>query len=107
MKQRPIAFIEEVRRTANIVSFIKQSVPLTEIGMSWKGACPFCGAKDRFNVRSEPPVFHCFGCGEGGDVFKFVMLRGRVSSPEAIELVARRFGIPVPKAVSSNEENAT
>ena len=68
------------------------------MGTSWKGLCPFHQEKTpSFNVRSEPPVFHCFGCGEGGDVFKFVMLHERVCFPEAIELVARRFGVPVPE----------
>ena len=48
-------------------------------------------------MRAEPAVFHCFGCGEGGDVFKFVMLHERVSFPEAVETLARRFGVPVPE----------
>ena len=48
-------------------------------------------------MRSEPPIFHCFGCGAGGDVFKFVMLHERVSFPEAVESLARRFGIAVPE----------
>src|SRR5262249_16269371 len=75
-----------------------ESVPLKKTGASWKGLCPFHNEKTpSFNVRSEPAVFHCFGCGEGGDVFKFVMLRERVSFPEAIELVARRFGIAIPE----------
>jgi DNA primase len=51
-------------------------------------------------VRQEPAVFHCFGCGEGGDVFKFVMLHERVGFPEAIEMVARRFGVPIPETRS-------
>ncbi len=94
----PDSFVDEVRRTANIVSFISEVVPLRKTGASWKGLCPFHNEKSpSFNVRSEPPVFHCFGCGEGGDVFKFVMLRERVNFPEAIEIVARRFGIVVPE----------
>ena len=94
----PDSFVDEVRRTANIVSFISEVVPLKKTGASWKGLCPFHNEKSpSFNVRSEPPVFHCFGCGEGGDVFKFVMLRERVNFPEAIEIVARRFGIVVPE----------
>jgi DNA primase len=90
--------VDEVRRTANIVAYIQESVPLKKTGASWKGLCPFHNEKTpSFNVRSEPPVFHCFGCGEGGDLFKFVMLRERVAFPEAIEMVARRFGIPIPE----------
>jgi DNA primase len=94
----PDSFVEEVRRTADIVRYISEHVSLRKMGTSWKGLCPFHQEKTpSFNVRSEPPLFHCFGCGEGGDVFKFVMLHERVGFPEAIETVARRFGIPVPE----------
>jgi DNA primase len=72
-------------------------VSLKKLGASWKGLCPFHQEKTpSFNVRSEPPVFHCFGCGEGGDVFTFVMKHDRLSFPEAVEAVARRFGVTVP-----------
>jgi DNA primase len=91
-------FVEEVRRVADIVRLISEHVALKKAGNSWKGLCPFHNEKTpSFNVRSEPAVFHCFGCGEGGDVFKFVMLHERVGFPEAIESVARRFGVPVPE----------
>jgi DNA primase len=94
----PDAFVEEVRRTADIVRLISDHVSLRKMGTSWKGLCPFHQEKTpSFNVRAEPAAFHCFGCGEGGDVFKFVMLRERASFPEAVEIVARRFGIPVPE----------
>ncbi|MGE0453074.1 MAG: DNA primase [Vicinamibacteria bacterium] len=94
----PDSFIDEVRHTADIVRFISEFVPLKKAGASWKGLCPFHNEKTpSFNVRAEPPVFHCFGCGEGGDVFKFLMLKERVSFPEAVEQVARRFGISVPE----------
>jgi DNA primase len=73
-------------------------VALRKMGTSFKGLCPFHQEKTpSFNVRQEPAVFHCFGCGEGGDVFKFAMLHERVSFPEAIEMVARRFGVPIPE----------
>jgi DNA primase len=94
----PESFVEEVRRTADIVRVISEHVALRKLGTSWKGLCPFHQEKTpSFNVRSEPAVFHCFGCGEGGDVFKFMMLRERVSFPEAVEGLARRFGVPVPE----------
>ena len=94
----PDSFVEEVRRTADIVRYISEHVSLRKMGTSWKGLCPFHQEKTpSFNVRQDPPLFHCFGCGEGGDVFKFAMLHERVSFPEAIEAVARRFGIPVPE----------
>jgi DNA primase len=94
----PDSFVEEVRRTADIVRYISEHVSLRKMGTSWKGLCPFHQEKTpSFNVRQDPPLFHCFGCGVGGDVFKFVMLHERVGFPEAIETVARRFGIPIPE----------
>jgi DNA primase len=94
----PDGFVEEVRGAADIVRVISEHVPLKKMGTSWKGLCPFHQEKTpSFNVRSEPAVFHCFGCGEGGDVFKFVMLHERVSFPEAAESLARRFGVAVPE----------
>jgi DNA primase len=94
----PDSFVDEVRRTADIVRYVSEQVALKKMGASWKGLCPFHNEKTpSFNVRSEPPIFHCFGCGEGGDVFKFVMLHEKVSFPEAVETVARRFGVSVPE----------
>src|SRR5512134_1732671 len=94
----PDSFVEEVRRVADIVRVISEHVALKKMGTSWKGLCPFHQEKTpSFNVRQEPAVFHCFGCGEGGDVFKFLMLRERMSFPEAVEALARRFGVPVPE----------
>jgi DNA primase len=94
----PGGFVDEVKRSADIVRLIQDHVALKKMGASWKGLCPFHEERTpSFNVRQEPPLFHCFGCGEGGDVFKFVMLRERCGFPEAVEIVARRFGIPVPE----------
>src|SRR5574340_385223 len=97
----PDSFVEEVRHAADIVRVISEHVALKKLGNSWKGLCPFHQEKTpSFNVRQDPAVFHCFGCGEGGDVFKFVMLRERVSFPEAIEMLAHRFGVPVPQGAA-------
>ncbi len=94
----PDSFVDDVRRAADIVRVISEHVALKKMGASWKGLCPFHQEKTpSFNVRQEPAVFHCFGCGEGGDVFKFLMIRERMSFPEAVETLARRFGVPVPE----------
>jgi DNA primase len=94
----PESFVEEVRRAADIVRVISDHVALKKMGTSWKGLCPFHQEKTpSFNVRAEPAVFHCFGCGVGGDVFKFLMLHERLSFPEAVESLARRHGVPVPE----------
>jgi len=94
----PDSFVEEVRRTADIVRVISEHVALKKMGTSWKGLCPFHGEKSpSFNVRSEPAIFHCFGCGVGGDVFKFVMMHERVGFPDAVESLARRYGLTIPE----------
>ncbi len=91
----PENFKDEVKRTADLVAYISEFVRLKKVGASWKGLCPFHQEKTpSFNVRGE--FFHCFGCGEGGDIFKFAMLHEKLSFPEAVEAVARRFGIQVP-----------
>jgi DNA primase len=95
----PDSFVDEVRRAADIVRVISEHVSLRKMGTSWKGLCPFHQEKTpSFNVRAEPAIFHCFGCGAGGDVFKFLMLFERVSFPEAVEALARRHSIAVPES---------
>jgi len=94
----PDSFVDEVRRTADIVRYVSEHVQLKKMGTSYKGLCPFHQEKTpSFNVNPDRGAFHCFGCGVGGDVFKFAMLHEKVSFPESIELVARRFGIQVPE----------
>jgi DNA primase len=94
-------FREEVRRTADIVRYVSDFVQLRKVGGSWKGLCPFHNEKTpSFNVSTDRQRFHCFGCGEGGDVFKFAMLKEKANFPEAIEIVARRFGMQVPERSS-------
>jgi DNA primase len=95
----PDSFVDEVRRAADIVRVISEHVTLRKMGTSWKGLCPFHQEKTpSFNVRSEPAIFHCFGCDAGGDVFKFLMLFERMSFPEAVETLARRYSIAVPES---------
>jgi DNA primase len=94
----PDGFLEDVRHAADIVSYVSEHVALKKMGTSWKGLCPFHGEKSpSFNVRTSPAVFHCFGCGEGGDIFKFAMLQERLAFPDAVEMLARKFGVPIPK----------
>ena len=99
----PEGFVEEVRRAADIVALISEHVSLRRVGSSWKGLCPFHQEKGpSFNVRSEPAVFHCFGCGVGGDVFQFLMLKEGLPFPEAVETLARRYGVPIPERTAGD-----
>lgn len=94
----PQSFIDEVRSAADIVTVIGDSVSLRKAGSKYKGLCPFHGEKTpSFSVDKEKGFFHCFGCGVGGDVFKYVELQEKVGFGEAVRVLANRFGIPIPE----------
>lgn len=104
----PQAFIDEVRAAADIVAVISDSVSLRKAGATYKGLCPFHGEKTpSFNVNRDRGFFHCFGCGVGGDVFKFVELQDKVGFQEAVRTLAQRFGIPIPELEASGEQRET
>jgi len=94
----PQPFIDDVRLQADIVQIVQETVSLKRAGATYKGLCPFHGEKTpSFHVNRDKGFFHCFGCGVGGDVFKFVQLRDKVGFGESVRYVAERFGISVPE----------
>jgi DNA primase len=94
----PQAFIDDLKMQADLLRVIGDQVPLRKSGSTYKGLCPFHGEKTpSFHVNPDKGFFHCFGCGVGGDVFKFVELHERVSFPEAVRSLAAKFGVPVPE----------
>ncbi len=100
------SFLDDLKNRADIVSVISEHVALRKMGRSHKGLCPF--HKERtpsFTVRADPPVFHCFGCGAGGDVVEFVKLKEGLSFKDAVETLARRFGVPIPDARAESPED--
>lgn len=100
----PASFIDDLKANADLVQVIQERVPLRRAGASWKGLCPFHGEKTpSFNVNPGRG-FHCFGCGVGGDVIKFVEMYEKVSFPEAVRLLAGRCGLAVPEAETTKEE---
>jgi len=101
----PQTFIDEVRSAADIVTVISDTIALRKAGNSYKGLCPFHGEKTpSFNVMRERGFFHCFGCGVGGDVFKFIELQEKVNFQEAVRHLAARFGIPIPEMEATGEQ---
>src|SRR3954463_1408180 len=98
--------IAQVRQAADIVDFIAQVTPLKLAGKSYKGLCPFHREKTpSFTVDRGKGLFYCFGCGTGGDVFKFLTLTERFTFPEAVEHVAARVGITLPRKRKSSRED--
>jgi DNA primase len=88
--------IEEIRSATDIVDVISQHVRLKKRGKSFTGLCPFHQEKTpSFTVSSEKQVYHCFGCGRGGNVFTFVMEFEKVSFTEAVRALAEKAGIVV------------
>ena len=89
----PQTFLDDLHLNADIVQVIGDVVSLKRSGATWKGLCPFHGEKTpSFHVNREKGFFHCFGCHVGGDVIKFVELHEKVSFPEAVRMLAGRFG---------------
>jgi len=92
------AVIAQVRDAADLVDFVQQVTPLKLAGARYKGLCPFHREKTpSFTVDRSKGLFYCFGCGTGGDIFKFLTLTERFTFPEAVEHVASRVGIELPK----------
>ncbi len=93
--------VEEVRSRADIVQIIGEAVTLKKVGRRMVGLCPFhADSKPSFYVNADRGAFKCFGCGIGGDVFRFVMETQRLTFPEAVRLLADRYGIEVPETSS-------
>lgn len=91
-------FKEQVRSAADIVEVISGYVTLKKKGQNFWGCCPFHGEKTpSFAVNPGKNMFYCFGCHEGGDIFKFIMKSENCSFMEALKLLAARYGIPVPE----------
>ncbi|MFQ5792174.1 MAG: DNA primase, partial [Acidobacteriota bacterium] len=93
----PADFIEQVRQSTDIVGVVSKYVPLKRAGASFKALCPFHKEKTpSFNVSPDRQIFHCFGCGQGGDAFKFLMLYEKMSFTEAVSHLADSAGLAMP-----------
>ena len=91
-------WVERVRAATDIAELIGQTVTLRRVGRNFIGLCPFHSEKTpSFSVNAERQFYHCFGCKAGGDVFKFVQETEKVEFLEAVEMLSRRAGIPVPE----------
>ncbi len=100
--------IRDIRERASIADVISDVVALKRRGRSITGLCPFHAEKTpSFTVSEERGFYHCFGCGEHGDVFSFVMKTQSLPFPEAVRTVAERFGIPVPTDVGGTPRRRT
>jgi DNA primase len=96
---------EKVKQQADIVRVVGEYVQLKKAGQNFRGRCPFHSEKTpSFNVHPLRQIYHCFGCGKGGDVFNFVMEMERCEFPEALRIVAEKCGISIPRPKERSQE---
>jgi len=101
-------FKETLKQQADIVRIVGDYVRLKKAGaQNFSGLCPFHAEKTpSFSVHATRQFFHCFGCGESGDVFTFVQKAENISFPEAVRLIAQKLGVPMPKVSFSSPAEA-
>ncbi|HEB75081.1 MAG TPA: DNA primase, partial [Nitrospirae bacterium] len=91
--------VEDVKERLDIVDVLSGYIDLRRAGRNFKALCPFHSEKTpSFVVSPDKQIFHCFGCGAGGDVVTFVMKYENLTFPEAVRALARRAGIKVEEA---------
>jgi DNA primase len=104
----PQQFIDDLKHQADIVAVVQDYVSLKKTGATYKGLCPFHGEKSpSFHVNQDKGFFHCFGCGVGGDVFKFLELHDKLGFPDAVKQLAQRFGMSLPTLEQTEDQRAS
>jgi DNA primase len=99
------SFADRVKQQADIVRVVGEYVQLKKAGQNFRGLCPFHSEKTAsFNVHPTRQIYHCFGCGKGGDVFSFVMEMEKCEFPDAIRVVAEKCGIAIPRPKERSPE---
>ena len=96
--------VDEIKSRCNIVDVIGQVVPLKRAGSNFKGRCPFHNEKTpSFVVSETKQIFTCFGCGATGDVFAFVQKYYQLDFMQAVEKLAKDYGIEVERSFRKDE----
>ncbi len=106
----PDEIVEEIRTRSNIVEIISERIQLKKSGVNYKGLCPFHSEKTpSFIVSQGKQIFHCFGCGAGGNVYQFIMQIENIPFPDAVLYLAKRYGISIPeqkgKGINSSQKS--
>jgi DNA primase len=100
----PQSFIDDLRLHADILQIVQEYVSLRKSGATYKGLCPFHSEKSpSFHVNRDKGFFHCFGCGAGGDVFKFLELQEKLGFVDAVKHLASKFGMPLPEEIGGRD----
>jgi len=105
MSMIPDDNVNEVRERASILEVVSDYVSLRKSGANYQGLCPFHGEKTpSFNVNPGRGIFHCFGCGIGGNAFSFIMKIEGLSFPEAVKFLAKRVGVIIEERPPTPQE---
>src|SRR5687767_1709995 len=92
---------------ADVLQVVQEYVSLRKSGATYKGLCPFHSEKSpSFHVNRDKGFFHCFGCGVGGDVFKFLELQEKLGFVDAVKHLASKFGMPLPEQIGGGDAHA-
>ncbi|MCU0652362.1 MAG: DNA primase [Candidatus Omnitrophica bacterium] len=104
----PENILEDILSKVDIVEVISAYIPLKRSGRNFKANCPFHHEKTpSFMVSPDRQIYHCFGCGESGNAFKFLMRYERLEFPEAVEIMAKKCGVILPeKQVEDTQTNS-
>ena len=102
-----LGLLEEIKSRTDIVEFISDYVTLKKAGQNYKGLCPFHSEKTpSFMVNQAKQIFHCFGCGTGGDVVAFLMKVENLPFPEALQYIAKKAGIKITESAFDRNASA-
>ncbi|QWV97006.1 DNA primase [Geomonas nitrogeniifigens] len=105
MSTIPDEKIREVRERAPILQVVSDYMSLKKSGANYQGVCPFHGEKTAsFNVNPARGIFHCFGCGVGGNSIDFVMRMEGLAFPQAVKFLAKKVGVEIPERELTREE---
>ena len=97
--------IEKIRNTCDLVDLVSRYLPLKKTGSNYTGLCPFHSEKTpSFTVSDTKQLFHCFGCGQGGDIFTFIMKIENLSFVEAVKFLGDLYGIPIEEGSKTDDK---
>src|ERR671914_486771 len=90
--------IDRLKEAVDMVGLVGARTDLRRVGSRWVGLCPFHDERTpSFSVDAEEKLFHCFGCGKGGDAIAFVRETEALDFPESVELLAERYGVELER----------
>ena len=100
----PDSFVDELLERSDILDVVSQYVQLTKKGANYFGLCPFHNEKTpSFSVAPDKQIYHCFGCGKGGNALGFIMAIENLTFPDAVRFLAEKNGMTVPEEGRSDE----